>query len=174
MAEHEQMPSLVRLGRVARPHGVRGAVAVTLDNPESDSLLGVAHVYLRRGEQVERRDLRRVQPGRKGQVVLSLEGVPSVEAAELLREQELLIEASQLPSLGEREFWQRDLLGLQVMDARGESLGRVVEVVDTADIPVLVVRGDAKERFVPFTKSHVREVDVSGGRILVDPPEELP
>lgn len=164
---------MLRLGRIARPHGVRGAVAVTLDNPASETLLEVDYVHLRDGGASQRYEVRSARPGRKGQIVLRLEGIDSVEAAETLRDRELLVEESQLPRLDPDEFWNRQLLGLRAMDREGQDLGEVIEVVDTAEIPVLVVRGESGERYVPFTRSHLDEVDLAAGRIVVDPPEEL-
>jgi len=162
---------MIRIGRIARPHGIRGAVAVTLDNPESESLYGVGWVHLRAGDEVRRYGVLRSGPGRKGQVLLQLEGVPTPEAAEALRGSEVLLEPAQLPPLGEGEYWERDLLRLEAVDLAGAALGRVVEVVDTADVPVLVVRGKGEEIYVPFVAPYVVEVDLAGGRVVVAPPE---
>ncbi|HWV37848.1 MAG TPA: ribosome maturation factor RimM [Vulgatibacter sp.] len=169
----ETSPAL-HIGRVARPHGVRGSVAVNLDNPESDSLFHVSFVRLEGDAGSVRYDVRRASPGRKGQVVLSLAGVDSVEAADALRGREVLVDPDQLPALGEREYWQRDLLDLQAFGEDGAPIGRVIEVVDTAEVPVLVLRGDGAERYVPFADPYVISIDLASRRIVVAPPEEAP
>lgn len=162
---------MIRIGRIVRPHGIRGALAVTLDDPESESLYGVRYVHLRSAGETRRVDVRRTGPGRKGQVLLQLAGVETPEAAELLRDREVLLEEDQLPKLGAGEFWHRDLLTLMAVDSNGAELGPVAEVVDTADVPVLVVKAKAGELFVPFTESFVVEVDLRGRRVVVSPPE---
>ena len=158
---------MIRVGRIARPHGVRGMVAVTLDDPESESLFGIRFVHL--GER--RLNVTRTAPGRKGQALLQLEGVTTPEAAEALRDLEVLLEPGQLPKLEEGEFWHRDLLGMEAVAAEGNVIGPVVEIVDTADVPVLVVKGEAGEVFVPFTEPYVLGVDVAVRRVTVQPPE---
>lgn len=161
---------MVRVGIVARPHGVRGAIAVTLDNPDSESLYGVEYVHL--GEEPRRLDVVRTARGRAGQVILELEGVDSIERAEELRGLEVFLEEEQLPPLEEDEYWHRDLLGLEAVDEEGRSLGRVTEIVDTAEVPVLVVGRGKREFFVPFLREYVPHVDLPEGRVVVRPPEE--
>lgn len=159
----------MRVGKVARPHGVRGAVAITLDNPSSESLLGIGHVHL--GSEPRRFEVRRSARGKTGQVILELEGIESVESAEELRGLEVLLEEEQLPPLAEDEYWHRDLLGLEAVRKDGSPLGRVREIVDTADVPVLVIGRGEEEHFVPFVRSYVLEVEIDAGRVVVEPPE---
>ncbi len=163
---------MLRIGRIARPHGIRGAVAITLDDPDSESLYGVRYVHLAvKGDVPRRVAVTRASPGRKGQVLLHLEGLATPEAAEALRDQEVLLEEEQLPKLGQGEYWERDLLKLTAVDAAGAELGPVAEVVDTADVPVLVVRASAGEVYVPFTDPYVLSVDVAAGKVVGAPPE---
>lgn len=163
---------MIRIGRIARPHGIRGMVAVNLEDPESESLFGVGWVHVGvEGQAPVRYAVRRTAPGRKGQVLLHLEGIDTPEGAETLRDRNLLLEESQLPALEEGEFWFRDLLTLRAVDESGTELGDVTEVVDTADVPVLVVKGSGGDIFVPFTEPYVLDVNVSERRVLVAPPE---
>lgn len=165
---------MVRIGVVARPHGVRGMVAVTLDDPEGTALLGAGYVHLASAADAAPRrfDVVRATTGRKGQTLLALAGVATPEAAETLRDREVLLEDAQLPKLEEGEYRLSSLLGLDAVNREGRSLGRVTEVVDTAEVPVLVVAARGTEVYVPFADPHVVEIDLAGGRIVVDPPEE--
>lgn len=147
-------------------------VAINLEDPESETLFGVTHAFVGvEGQQPVRYGVRRSAPGRKGQVLLHFEGLDTPEAAEILRDRGLFLEESQLPDLEEGEFWFRDLLSLTAIDAEGAELGTVSEVVDTADVPVLVVKGNGGDIFVPFTEPYVIEVDLPARRVLVAPPE---
>ncbi len=148
-------------------------MVVTLDNPASDSLFGVDHVHLALAG-ASPRDFRivRAGPGRQGQVILHLEGIERIEDAESLRGCEVLLEEAQFPPLEDREYWHRDLLGLRAFDPEGAALGEVAEVVDTAEVPVLVLRGDGSERFVPFADPYVIRVELDDRRIVLAPPEE--
>lgn len=159
---------LLRVGVVARPHGLRGELVVTLDAPGGESLLRVKGVFVGDGP---RRDVLHARRGRRGQVVLDL-GLPGPGEVDALRGAEVRIEEADLPPLEEHEYWHRDLLGLRAVLADGRELGRVQEIVDTAEVAVLVVQGEGGEVFVPFADPHVIEVDVRGGRVVVAPPSE--
>jgi len=172
MSSPRETPSAFRIGRVAKPHGVRGVVAITLDNPDSDSLFHVSWIRLEGDGGSTRYEVRRAGPGRKGQVLLTLAGVDTIEAADALRGREVLVDPEQLPALGESEYWQRDLLDLQAVGEDGQPVGRVIEIVDTAEVPVLVLRGDGAERFVPFADPYVISIDLAARRIVVAPPLE--
>ncbi len=165
---------MVHIGVVARPHGVRGMVAVTLDDPGGSALLGVGYVYLAGdgGAEPRRFEVGRASTGRKGQVLLALAGIATPEAAETLRGRAVLLDEEQLPALEEGEYRLADLEGLLAVDRAGVPLGKVAEVVDTADVPVLVVAAEGREVYVPFAAAHVIEVDLAGRRIVVDPPQE--
>lgn len=147
---------------------------MTLDDAKSESLLGVSYVHLgEEGGALKRLETVRTAKGRQGQIVLALEGVETVEQAEALRDLLVFLERSQLPALGEDEYWQRDLVGLLAVGEDGEEVGEVMEVVDTAEVPVLVVRKGREETFVPFNKTHVLKVDLPGRSVVVAPPEAM-
>jgi 16S rRNA processing protein RimM len=159
---------MIRVGVVARPHGLRGEMAITLDAADGDTLLRVKGVTIGEGH---RREVVRARRGRRGQVILDV-GLSRPEDVEALRGAEVKVEEAELPPLEENEFWHRDLLGLRAVLADGTELGRVQEIVDTAEVAVLVVQGEGGETFVPFADPHVIEVDVRGGRVVVAPPAE--
>jgi 16S rRNA processing protein RimM len=158
---------LLRVGVVARPHGIRGELAVTLDTPDGEALLQVKAVFL--GEA--RHEVKTARRGRPGQMVLDL-GFTDPAQVEVVRGAEVRVEEADLPPLEANEFWHRDLVGLRAVLADGTELGRVTEVVDTAEVAVLVVAGSAGEVYVPFADPHVIEVDVPGGLVKVAPPAE--
>lgn len=161
------MSRLIRVGVVARPQGLSGELVITLDHAGSDSLRHVRVV--RMGEQS--RHLRRVRPGRPGQAIVDV-GLGSRDDAEGLRGAEVRVDEAELPPLGANEYWHSDLLGLTAVDAAGAELGKVEEVVDTAEVAVLVVRSAGGEWFVPMADPYVIEIDVKGGRLKVAPPAE--
>ena len=77
--------------------------------------------------------------------------------------------------LAEGEFYQSDLVGWEVLDAKtGQTLGTVEGWQEYGGPPLLVVRGaDGREILIPFAKSICTEIDPTAGKILVDLPEGL-
>jgi 16S rRNA processing protein RimM len=163
---------LVLVGRVVKPQGRHGEVAVQAvsDRPDRFPTLRRAFVPGPGGEPRELR-VERAWP-HKGRFVLKLEGVDSISAAETLRGLELRIPDADLEALPEGSYYHHQLVGLRVVDVAGEEIGRVAEVVETAaEARVLVVRGDSGETLLPFAAAFVRAVDLEGGRIVATRPE---
>jgi 16S rRNA processing protein RimM len=72
------------------------------------------------------------------------------------------------------EFYDRQLVGLAVVTAGGEPVGALHEVLHLPGQDVLAVRGDdGRETLIPFVHEFVPEVDLDGGRIVVEPPPGL-
>ncbi|TVP72555.1 MAG: ribosome maturation factor RimM [Rhodobacteraceae bacterium] len=104
-----------------------------------------------------------------------LSGVGTRDAAEALRGVRLFAERSQLPGLPDDEFYHADLIGLEVFDTGGQSLGRVKAVLNhgASDLLELVAPGKRGAILLPFTQAIVPTVDLAAGRIIADPPEGL-
>jgi 16S rRNA processing protein RimM len=169
-------PEALRLvvGRIGRAHGIRGQVTVEVrtDDPELRFAPGTTIVT----EPAERGPLvvsdMRFHSGR---LLLSFEGVADRNAAELLRNTILVVEADpdETPDDPE-EFFDHQLLGLAVVDEAGVVIGEIADLLHLPGQDVLAVkRPDAPEVLIPFIKQFVPVVDVKGGRVVVTPPEGL-
>ena len=161
------------VGRIGRPHGVRGEVTVEVrtDDPDARFVPGAALLT----EPADRGPL--VVRGRRWHretLLLAVDGFDSREEAETLRGTELLVPVDDLPPLPDPDdFYDHQLVGLRVQLTDGSSLGRVAAVRhDGADL-LVVEREDADEALIPFVAAMVPTVDVAGGYVVVDPPEGL-
>lgn len=163
---------LVLVGRVVKPQGRRGEVAVEAftDRPDRFPTLRRAFVPGPLGEPREVR-VEGVFP-HKGRYVVKLEGIDSIDAADTLRGLELRIPEEDLEALPDGSYYHHELTGLAVVDEAGEPMGSVEEVVETAaDARILVVRGPQGETLLPFADAFVRSVDLEGRRIVAVRPE---
>ncbi|WP_219463644.1 ribosome maturation factor RimM [Nonomuraea rhizosphaerae] len=161
------------VGRIGRPHGVRGDVTVEVrtDDPEIRFAVGTAITT----DPADRGPL--VVEGRrwhKGTLLLAFAGVGDRGTAEELRGTMLVIDSAEVtPSDDPDEFHDHQLIGLTVVTVSGESVGEVTDVLHHGQ-DLLVVRRDGQDdALVPFVKALVPEVDLDGGRLVVDPPEGL-
>jgi 16S rRNA processing protein RimM len=157
----------VAVGRIAAPWGVRGDLKVQplTDFPER----------FQRGAALWVRDRRHeVQRSRwsRGLVYLALSGIDSRNAAEELRDALLEVPEGELTLLPEGQYYRFQVIGLEVCTPEGRSLGRVAEILPTGSNDVYVVRGGPRELLIPAIEDVVREVDLKGGRLVVEPPEE--
>jgi 16S rRNA processing protein RimM len=163
---------LVLVGRVVKPQGRHGEVAVLplSDRPDRFPTLRRAFVPAAGGSAREVRV--RGCRAHKGRFVLAIEGVSTIAEAEELRGLELRIEETELAALPAGSFYHHELVGLRAVDEQGVEVGAVDEVLETgAEAPILVVRGPGGETLLPFAEAFVKAVDLAGGRIVVRRPE---
>jgi 16S rRNA processing protein RimM len=165
---------LVVVGRIGRPHGIRGEVTVEVrtDAPEVRFAPG----------SVLTADPSRVGPltvaaarWHSGRLLLSVRGVTDRTAAEALRGVVLSVdvEDDELPG-DPAEFYDHQLRGLDVRTLDGESIGVVDDVLHLPGQDLLAVRRhDARETLIPFVEEMVPEIDLALGRVVVAPPPGL-
>ena len=152
---------------MAGAHGVLGWVRVVSWCEPPENLLGYPSWYLCRGGRC---GLWRVRDGRahgKG-VAAWLEGCEDRDRAQALAGATVAVRRAELPDPGEGEYYWADLIGLTVVSAAGQELGRVAALMATGANDVLVVQGE-RERLIPFLPgSVVQEVDLAARRVRVD------
>ena len=164
----------LEVGYVARVHGLKGELAVRTFDPDSEALSSVRRVVLRL-RSGEERELS-LQGARRATdaTLVSLAGIASRSAADELRGATVLVHREDLPPPADGEWFQGDLVGLEVRTPEGTPLGKVTEIWNTGPVPVLVVEGSGPEPLmVPFVDEFVPEVDVQRGVLVVRPPEML-
>jgi 16S rRNA processing protein RimM len=174
----------VELGRIGAPFGLAGWVHVSSFTAPQEALLEYGEWVLR-GAGGERKRHRLVEGHPQGErLVARLEGIGSRDAAALLTGSWVEVERASLPPTGDREYYRADLIGFEVENLDGIALGRVAYFVDAPAGAVMVVQAseDAApatpaaargEHWVLADPEHLRRVDLSAGRILVDWPAQL-
>ncbi len=160
------------LGRILGPHGVRGAVRVRSYTEPPESLLTHRSWLLRSPEGDERR-LEVLNSQCSGATLrVALAGIADRDAAERLRNSEVLIERTALPATAAREFYQEDLLGFSVRNLEGIVLGELAYFVEAPTGALMVVRGK-RERWLPAQAPRLRQVDLQRRELVVDWPEDF-
>lgn len=110
----------------------------------------------------------------KQHVLMKFREYPSREEAARLTGRLLTVDRSEAVPLEEGEYYTFDIIGLAVYDKNGKELGRVENVLRTGSNDVYQARRiDGGELLIPALKAVVREIDVPGGRMVVDMPEEI-
>ena len=184
------------VGRIGRPHGIRGEVIVGVRTDEPDLRFAVGAVL----------DVERSVPGpagtrdgaagggqladgqltvaaarwHSGQLLVAFAGITDRTAAGELTGSWLSVDSSQLPESSDPdEFRDHELIGLSVRTSAGDAVGVVADVLHHGQ-DLLVVRqdgdqdgGKAGDYLVPFVKAIVPEIDISAGILVIDPPPGL-
>ncbi|MFW6198912.1 MAG: ribosome maturation factor RimM [Acidobacteriota bacterium] len=157
---------LVTVGRVVRPHGIRGEFVVEAAGEVLGQLDVGAEIFLEGGGV---RAVSRLRP-HAGRWLVGLEGIEDRDAAERLRDRRLLVPAERLPDPAEDEFYIDDLLGAVVETPGGENLGRVVAVHAGAGQDLMELRHEDDIRLIPMVRDWLVEADAEAGRIVMDLP----
>lgn len=152
---------------MARAHGVRGELRIHMHDRGSETLFEVERVWVG-GELYE---IEAVRPAHEA-VLVKLERVDDRDAAEALKGRPVEVERDEI-TLEEGEFLVADLMGCEVFDAGGRSLGRVVDILHGPQ-DLLVLRDERVERLMPLVPELLVEVDVEARRVVAAAPEDLP
>ena len=154
----------IAVGRINSTWGLRGHVKVTplTSNP---ARLQPGAVVLVRGEPTRILDV--ATP--RGYPCIVFEGYEDATAADVLRGTLIELAEEELPALPEGEYYVHDLVGLAVVDAEGEAIGELAEVLRTGANDVYLVRREgARDLLVPAIPDVILEVDLTGARMRVE------
>lgn len=166
----------VVVGRVGRAHGIRGEVSVEprTDEPERRFVVGAELLVRSPGPATGRlpHASLTVESVRwhQDRLLVRFEQVPDRTAAEGARGLLLavLVDADESPEDPE-EFYDHQLVGLRVVTTDQRDIGDVSEVLHSGAQDLLVVRREGREdALVPFVTALVPEVDLAGGRLVVE------
>jgi 16S rRNA processing protein RimM len=176
------MAEPIVVGRIGRPHGVRGEVTIEVRTDVPRRRFAVDAVLGREGGGPSLTVT--ATRWHSGRLLVRFAGVDDRNAAESLRDVLLTIDPAQAgPPTDDDEtdeadatdlWWDRDLVGLEVVTVAGETLGRVTDVVHAPAGDLLAVgRPGGGEHLIPFVRDIVPTVEPAAGRIVVDPPPGL-
>ncbi|MEP6570032.1 MAG: ribosome maturation factor RimM [Acidobacteriota bacterium] len=165
---------LIVVARTVRTRGLKGELIadVLTDFPERfeqvSELTGVGPSGERKQVELENHWFQ------NDRMVLKFAGYDSIESAKALVGYEFGLPEAERVALPEGEFYDWELEGCLVENKLGGSVGQVREVMRTGGVELLVVENvERGEVFVPMVASIVIDIDVSGKKILIDPPDGL-
>ena len=164
---------LVTVGRIGRPHGIAGEVSVEVRTDAADLRFAAG---ARLTTEPQRAGPLIVQQTRwhGSRLLVRFDGVADRTGAEALRGVRLLSDVS----VDERpadpdEFFDHQLVGLRAVTTTDEGVGTVSDELHLPEKDLLVIARDGAEVLVPFVAEIVPEVDLPGGRVVIDPPHGL-
>ena len=168
----------VIVGRIGRPHGIRGEVVVGVRTDEPDLRFAVGTTLDAGSASDGTPESRLTVAARRwhsGQLLVAFEGVTDRTAAGRLGGTWLSVDSAELPPTTDPdEFRDHELIGLSVRTVAGEPVGVVSDILHYGqDLLVIRAEGSRDERLVPFVSAIVPEVDVAGGVLVIDPPPGL-
>ena len=168
-------PPPIVVGRVRKPHGLKGELAIfpLTNDPESVFVVGqVMSVLDLRGDAQGEVTIEQARVYHR-EVLIRFAGHTDRNQVDDYRGLFLAVPRSVLPPLAEGEVYQQELVGWAVRDAADTALGIVSAVYDMPQGPVIEVQGPKAEFLLPFRGEYVKVTDREQRRLVVDVPPEL-
>jgi 16S rRNA processing protein RimM len=159
------------VARIGAAHGVRGAVKLWTFTEDPLAVQGYGPLMTKDGaRQFEIADVRAA----KDHLVATFKGVATRNDAEKLNGIELYVPRENLPATDDDEYYHADLIGLAAVNAADEPLGRVVAIHNfgAGDI-IEIAPPKGPTMLLPFTNAVVPTVDLAGGRVVIELPQEI-
>ena len=186
------------LGKIIKPHGIKGAVKIISFAESPESFLKIKNIFIGNEGDNRTKSTFTVENagGMGGKVILKLQGLNTREDAETLIGSVITTMRDNLPETDEGEYYWSDLIGLEVYDVSGKHFGIVKNVLPTGSNDVYVVEGlcgksdkgnksiksstnkeakNKKERgffneiLIPGTHDAVLEIDLSENKMIINP-----
>ena len=165
------MAAPICVARIGAAHGVRGAVKLWTFTEDPFAVKDYGPLTTKDGaRQFEVTHVREA----KDHLVATLKGIATREDAERLNGLELYVPRDRLPETDDDEYYHADLIGLAAVNSADEPLGRVVAIHNFGAgdiIEIAPARGPTM--LLPFTKAVVPTVDLAGGRVVIELPQEI-
>lgn len=167
------------VGEIVAPFSRFGEVKVRLETDFPDRFARLKQVCLRWPTGTAR--LADIETTRlhKGQILLKLRGIESIDDADTLRNALVQIRSSEAVRLPENEYYIHDLIGCEVVSVSGRTFGLLRNVLRGSANDVYQIGEGKTEILLPAIREVVKQVDLANRRIVVSPtpgllPEEMP
>lgn len=158
---------MIPIGKIVAAHGIRGGVKLKSYTEDPEAFQDYAPLFLADGTVLK---LESFSAGPKDMFLATFQGIKDRNQADALRGKEIFIERDQLPETDEEEFYHVDLIGLKIMDEKGEFYG-VVKMIQNYGAGDFLEIGmeNGEEASLPFTQQAVPEISLSEGKLVIDP-----
>jgi 16S rRNA processing protein RimM len=165
------VPAPICVARIGAAHGVRGAVKLWTFTEDPMAVQAYGPLTTRDGSR--RFEVATAREA-NGHLVVTLKGIATREEAERLNGIELYVARDQLPATDDDEYYHADLIGLAAITSDDAPLGRVIAIHNfgAGDI-IEIAPPHGPTLLLPFTNAVVPSVDLAGGRVVIELPEEI-
>lgn len=160
------------MGKVLRPHGLRGVLRITLFSGSEKGLLDAKTVFLRTVSKGERKFTVKAVKAHKNIFLMEIEDLSSEDAAEAFRDADVLIKKDSLVREEDTFYWH-ELLDIEVFLESGEFIGVISQILPTGANDIYVIKMADKEFYIPAIFEVIKEVDLRNRKMIISPLEGL-
>ena len=158
---------LITIGRVVKPHGVKGEVRIEALTDHPDRFRTLKRVFLVASNGRQQECAVRSVRYAGGAPLLQLAGYDAPEQARELNGRLVQVPEEEAVPLPEGQYYWFELIGMEVESEAGEKLGRITDIFPTGSNDVYVMKAGRKEIYLPATKEVIRQVDRKTRRMVI-------
>lgn len=161
-------PEFITIGKIIAPWGTKGKLKIKVVTEFPQRFTPGSKVYIDQQPMTISST-----EWHKGVAIIKLDTIDNIKDVQRLQGQPMEIHHSQVYPLPEGQYYHFQLIGLEVWTSQGELLGTVTEILTAESNDNYVVRGAKGELLIPAIEDVVKSIDVSQGRLVIEPIEGL-
>ena len=157
----------ITAGKITSTHGLRGEVKVYPYLEDPDRFLDFTKVIIRTGRAEFEEEIENVKFF-KNMLIVKFKGIDDINDVTKYRNAEIRVLREEAADLQEGQYFEVDLIGLEVVDDNGRKVGKLVQIIHTGANDVYTVRKeDGKDILIPAIKQCILEVNLDEGFMKV-------
>lgn len=158
-------PTRLIIGKILKPFGVHGELKVEILTDFPKRFASLRQVFV--GADAKLFSVERAHLHNDHTALVKLAGIDTPEQAGKLREQLLSVAIDDAVQLRDNQVYLFQTIGLTVKTTDGQTLGKIIDVLDTRANDVYIVDAGAREILIPAIPEIVREIDLARGEMIV-------
>lgn len=165
----------LKVGKIVNTHSLKGEVKVISSTDfEEQRFEKGTELLITRGKQVVKEVTVESYRTHKNNLLVKFVGIDSIEEAEKLKNLQIKIDSDNIGELEENEFYFHEIIGCEVFDENGKSLGEISEILTPGANDVWVIKSqNGKEILIPYIEDVVKKIDVENKKIDIEVMEGL-
>ena len=165
----------LKVGKIVNTHSLKGEVKVISSTDFEDQRFEKGtELLITRGNQVVKEVTVESYRTHKNNLLVKFVGIDSIEEAEKLKNLQIKIDSDNIGELEENEFYFHEIIGCEVFDENGKSLGEISEILTPGANDVWVIKSqNGKEILIPYIEDVVKKIDVENKKIDIEVMEGL-
>ena len=165
----------LKVGKIVNTHSLKGEVKVISSTDfEEQRFEKGTELLITRGNQVVKEVPVESYRTHKNNLLVKFVGIDSIEEAEKLKNLQIKIDSENIGELEENEYYFHEIIGCEVFDENGKSLGEISEILTPGANDVWVIKSqNGKEILIPYIEDVVKKIDVENKKIDIEVMEGL-
>ena len=165
----------LKVGKIVNTHSLKGEVKVISSTDfEEQRFEKGTELLITRGNQIVKEVTVESYRTHKNNLLVKFVGIDSIEEAEKLKNLQIKIDSDNIGELEENEFYFHEIIGCEVFDENGKSLGEISEILTPGANDVWVIKSqNGKEILIPYIEDVVKKIDVKNKKIDIEVMEGL-